>query len=187
MNDAALIQLVQGGDTSAYRELSDRYLERILNFAFRMLNDAAEAEDVAQETFLRLWKHSGEYKPKQKPSTWLFTITKNLCIDRLRKRKPQLVEEDVGSDSARPSTMLERKRISLAVQQAISQLPERQRVALALSHFEGMSNPEIADVLSVGVEAVESLLSRARRRLREQLESLHEQQIHDSPNEGFGR
>lgn len=168
LDDAALMQRVQGGDAQAYRELSQSHLRRVLNLAFRLLGDKQEAEDVAQETFLKLWKDSKSWKPDYPLATWLLRVTRNLCIDRLRQRRPVEPEVEAGTDSSRPSSLLERKETSLAVQDAIDALPERQRAALALSHFDGMSNPQIAEVLQVGVEAVESLLSRGRRALRTQ-------------------
>lgn len=170
--DAALMTRIQGGDATAYRELSERHIAGILNFAFRMLRDRQEAEDVTQETFLRLWKRAHDYQAKQKPSTWLYTIARNLCIDRLRKKHPQGSDDEVAADSVSPNRMLERKHVSSLVRGAIQALPERQQTALTLSHFEGLSNPEIGEVLGVKVEAVESLLSRARRKLRTELAEL---------------
>src|SRR5690606_3547919 len=106
-------------------------------------------------------------------STWLFRVAHNLCIDRIRARKPQgNPEVELGSDSVRPSRMLARRRVAEAVQAALAGLPERQREALVLSHYEGMGNIQIADVMGVSVEAVESLLGRARRGLRATLSEL---------------
>lgn len=166
---------IQRGEASAYRRLSEQYLPKVLNFAFRLLSDRSEAEDVAQDTFLRVWQHASKWKPTAAVSTWIFRIAHNLCIDRLRKRKPADEESADLPASQGPSQMLERKRAAGAVQAAIDDLPERQRAALLLAHFEGLTNPEVAASLGVGVEAVESLLSRARRRLRGQLETMNAQ------------
>lgn len=166
-DDAALMLQLQGGDARAYRELCNRHLKRVLNVAFRILGDAGEAEDVTQQVFLKLWADSGSWTPAYPLVTWLFKVTRNLCIDRLRKRRPVALEvDDAAAESSRPSTLLLRKEVSQSVQSALSALPERQRTALSLSHFDGMSNSEIAGVMQVGVEAVESLLARARRALR---------------------
>lgn len=163
---------VQQGEAQAYRQLSEKHLPKVLNFAFRMLADKFEAEDVAQETFLRVWQHAGKWRPQAAVSTWIFRIARNLCIDRIRKRKPSDEEAaDLPVESQRASLILERKQEASVVQEAIQALPERQRAALLLTHFEGMSNPEVAASMEVGVEAVESLLSRARRKLRSHLRS----------------
>jgi RNA polymerase sigma-70 factor (ECF subfamily) len=166
--------LIAGGDASAYRALSERYLGRILRYSTRLLADPAEADDVAQETFLRLWKHADRWQPKAKPSTWLYRVAHNLCVDRLRVRRAgdadALERHSVGD---RPSSLLARKQLAAEVQAALEALPERQRAAIVLSHYEGLSNPEAADVLGVGVEAVESLLSRGRRALKQRLQPLH--------------
>lgn len=170
--DAELIARIARGDAAAFRELSDRYLPKILTYAARLSRNPTEAEDIAQETFLRAWQHAPDYKPKGRASTWLFAIAHNLAIDRMRRRRrrPEDFEVDDERDAAPysrgPGQLLERKEKVLTVQQALDQLPERQREALVLSHEQGLSNPEIAQVLDTSVEAIESLLARARRGLR---------------------
>ena len=161
---------VGAGDERAYRELSGKYLERVLNYSFRIVQNRAEAEEVAQETFFRLWKDAERWKPNAKVSTWLFRVAHNLCVDRVRRRRHTSMEdEDFATDSVRPSLVFARKVVADAVNAAVGQLPPRQREALVLAHYEGMGNPEIGEVLGVSTEAVESLLSRARRSLREAL------------------
>jgi RNA polymerase sigma-70 factor (ECF subfamily) len=175
--DLDLMVRVGSGDAQAYRVLSERHLTSILRYAARVLGDTTEAEDVAQETFLRLWQEARRFEVRQaKPSTWLYRIAHNLCIDRLRRRR------EVGSDALdrrsggdRPSGLYDRKELASAVQAALSALPERQRAAVVLVHYEGMDNIEAAEVLGCGVEAVESLLARGRRALREQLTKLYAQ------------
>jgi RNA polymerase sigma-70 factor (ECF subfamily) len=175
--DQALMKRVAAGDARAFRELSETHLDSIVRFAYRITGRHAEAEDIAQDTFLRAWQRAQDYEPKARLSTWLHTIAKNLAIDRLRKerRRGAHVEVDAERDmapaSGRPSQLLLQKSRSLAVEQALAALPERQRVALVLSHEQGLSNPEIASVLQCSVEAVESLLSRARSALRKLLQS----------------
>lgn len=143
-----------------------------MTFSTRLVRNQAEGEEIAQETFLRAWQNAGKYEPKAKVSTWLHRIARNVAIDRLRKksRNEEAFELDDERDEAplsgRPSRLLVRKQEQLGVQEALNQLPERQRSAILLCHEQGLSNPEIAEVLETSVEATESLLSRARRRLR---------------------
>lgn len=171
--DAAWMERLQQGDVSAYRELMDHYVRPVLNYSQRMLGSRAEAEEVTQEAFLRLWKLNTTWSPDARVISWLLRVAHNLCTDRLRRRREI---GDAGaeaiSDSRRPSHVLEQRERVEAIRAAIDRLPERQRAALVMSHFEGLSNGEIAKVMDVGVEAVESLLSRARRQLRGQLERI---------------
>ncbi|HKU42153.1 MAG TPA: sigma-70 family RNA polymerase sigma factor [Polyangiales bacterium] len=170
-HELSLIRRVAERDIAAYRELVDAYLPRIARFAERSLGNAAEAEDVAQETFLRLWTAAAGFTPQARPSTWLYRIAHNLCVDRFRKRGRETeLAEHSGAD--RPSGLFARKQTSLAVQQALSELPERQRSAITLVHYEGLAAQEAASVLEISVEALESLLARARRSLRERLRAL---------------
>lgn len=174
-DETQLIARAGGGDTAAYRQLSDRHLAKVVAYAHRLLRDGAEAEDVAQETFLRLWKHAGRWQPRAKLHTWLFRVAHNLAIDRLRKRRetgPDALERQSSGD--RPSGLLARKRVAAEVEDALAALPERQRAAIALIHYQGLSHAEAAEVLECGVEAVESLLSRGRRTLRSTLSHLRE-------------
>jgi RNA polymerase sigma-70 factor, ECF subfamily len=170
LDDLQLVARIGRGDVAAFRELSGRELARITRFAARMLGDAIEAEDVAQETFLRLWTAASRFEPRAKPSTWLFSIAHNLCVDRLRKRRPRANSElDQLPSEQRPSDALSHKQTAERVQRALADLPERQRTAIALVHYEGLGNLEAAQVMNVGVEALESLLARGRRSLREAL------------------
>jgi RNA polymerase sigma-70 factor (ECF subfamily) len=155
-----------------------RLTPRLFAYASRMLGDAGEAEDVAQEAMLRLWRAApGWVSGQAKVSTWAYKVTGNLCIDRLRKRRPaELGEADEPLDD-RPGVeaqMLEAAR-QRALKEAIAELPERQAMALTLRHLEGWSNPEIAEALEVGVEAVESLTARAKRRLADLLNARKEE------------
>ncbi len=164
------MQRAGAGDASAYRQLADAYTKRVLNHAYRVLGNVAEAEEVTQEAFVRLWKLAPEWNARAQVTTWLFRVVHNLSVDRTRRRRAVVSDEsELGTDSARPSRMLARRQTAESVQRAVAALPERQRHALQLSHYDGLSNPEIAEVLGVGVEAVESLLSRARRQLRSRL------------------
>ena len=171
-SDLVCLQRVGRGDQRAFRELVDRYLQAITRFALRTLHDHAEAEEVAQETFLRLWTEAADFEPRAQLKTWLYRVARNQCIDRIRKRRShgkevELDESAEGGD--RPSALLLRKQTAAQVEEALAALPERQREAIALVHYEGLSGAEACEVLSISAEALESLLARGRRALRERL------------------
>ena len=173
--DALLVQRVGEGDVAAYRELVKRYAAKLSRFAARLLRDPTEAEDIVQETFLRLWQHARDYSPKARVTTWLHRITHNLAVDRLRARgrtKPLSDDEDAEDampESARQPTLIDEKRRVLALDGALAALPERQATAIVLVHLHGLTGAEAAEVLGVGEEAVESLLARGRRALKTEL------------------
>jgi RNA polymerase sigma-70 factor (ECF subfamily) len=170
-DDAGLVLRVGEGDVPAYRELVRRYAPKLLRFAARLLKDESEAEDVVQETCLRLWQHARDYAPTARVTTWLHRIAHNLAIDRLRARgrlKP-LPDEDDMPDSARQPSLIDEKRRALALEEALAGLPERQAAAVVLVHLHGLTGTEAADVLGVGAEALESLLARGRRALKAEL------------------
>lgn len=169
----AWMQAVAAGDGQAFRKLSERYLGPISGFAKRMLGSESEGEDVAQETFLRVWKDAKRYQPTHAVSSWIYRITHNLCIDRLRRRKQTSERISQIDVEERPSLLLAQKELSERVNEALQELPERQRTAICLVHYDGLSQAEAAEVLEVGVEALESLLSRARRSLRKTLAQAH--------------
>lgn len=175
--DEALLERFAGGDQLAARALTVRLTPRVLVLARRMLRDTAEAEDVAQEAMLRLWKIAPEWRAGEaKVTTWLHRITSNLCIDRLRKRKRVGPGLDEIAEPPDPAPSADMRLIAgdraAAVKAAILALPDRQRVAITMRHFEENSNPEIAEALGVSVEAVESLLSRGRKSLARALSEM---------------
>lgn len=167
--DAALLAAYAAGDPAAARSLSDQLLPGVLRHAWRVLGDQAEAEDVAQEAMLRLWRQAADWRAGEaRISTWLYRVTHNLCIDRLRKRRPTAAIEDVAEPADPAPSAFERMAADeqgRRLAKAIAALPERQRQALVLRHFDGAANPDIAARLECSVEAVESLLARARRQL----------------------
>ncbi len=169
--DQALVVLYANGDREAARALTSRLLPRILGYAARILQDRAEAEDVAQEAMLRLWRVAPNWRPDEaKVTTWLYRVVVNLCTDRLRARQRRKLDalDDVAepADSATSvvTAMIDVER-QLALETALATLPDRQRQAVVLRHIEGLTNPEIADIMAIGVEAVESLTARGKRTL----------------------
>jgi len=166
----ALLAAYARGDAAAARTLTARLTPRVYAQAYRMLGDAAEAEDVAQDAMLRLWKAAPDWRSGEaKVSTWLYRVAANLCTDRLRGRRragPPLDAVAEPADSA-PSAeaRLQAGARQDALNAALQNLPERQRLAVVLRHIEGLSNPDIAEVMGVGVEAVESLTARGKRAL----------------------
>lgn len=168
--DEALMALFANGDRVAAKVLTMRLTPRVFRQAFRVLGDQAEAEDVAQEAMLRLWKTAPDWRQGEaRVTTWLYQVVANLCTDRLRKRKPNDALEDVAEpeDGRAPveAKLLDQSR-SAALSQALDALPDRQKEAVMLRHLEEYSNPEIAEIMGVGVEAVESLVARGKRALK---------------------
>jgi RNA polymerase sigma-70 factor, ECF subfamily len=171
-DEAGLVQRCAAGDGDAFRELVNRHAGLAFNVARRMLREDAEAEDVAQEALLRLWRNSAKLEvglDGVKP--WLRRVVSNLAIDRLRRAQAEVVTDEVpdAGEPASQLTRLERRDTAMRVREAIDRLPDRQRMALALFHFEGLSQIEVGRQLGISDEAVESLLARARRALKAEL------------------
>ncbi|WP_244534552.1 sigma-70 family RNA polymerase sigma factor [Hyphomicrobium sp. CS1GBMeth3] len=171
--DRVLLARVARQDAQAFRILVDRHLTPIVTLARRMLKDEAEAEDIAQEAMLRLWR-AGETLDLGPHGVrpWLRKVTSNLCLDRIRAGRRTVVTDEVPEMAEAPTQAvgLEEQDLARRVGEAMAALPERQRQALTLFHHEGMSQAEVGEVLGVSDEAVESLLARARRALRAALE-----------------
>lgn len=173
-SDESLLVLYGNGDGEAARELTRRLLPRVLAVASRMLaGDRAEAEDVAQEAMLRLWKQAASWRQGEaQVSTWLYRVTVNLCTDRLRRARGTSLDAVPEPEDDSPSAagqLQDRARLD-ALDRALASLPDRQRQAVVLRHIEGLTNPEIAEIMEIGVEAVESLTARAKRGLKAALE-----------------
>lgn len=174
-SDAELIASVAEGDEHAFRELLRRHQDAVYGFACRMLGDPQEAEDVAQETFLRLYRASGRYRQDAALRTYLLRIAKNICIDHFRKKRPELVDELPDSPTQEtPLDLLESAITVDRLEKAIDRLPVNQRTALLLRHTEQLSYSRIAEVMDLSIGAVESLLVRARRTLKSGLAALQE-------------
>lgn len=169
VSDSALLLAFGKGERAAAQVLTQRLLPRVLGQAFRMLGERAEAEDVAQDAMLRLWKIAPDWRENEaQVSTWLYRVTANLCTDRLRKRRGAVgldqiaePEDPVPGVAAQMQTTARQKALSAA----LATLPERQAEAVALRHLEGLSNPEIAEIMDITVTSVESLTARGKRAL----------------------
>ena len=167
--DAELLRKIIAGDATATRLLVHQKLPRLHSLARRMLDDAVEAEDVVQECFIRLWRQAPTWRSgTARVDTWLHRVTLNLCYDRLRKKREVVVAEvpETADPAPGPGAALDVIEESGRVSSALSQLPLRQREAIVLQYYQGLSNIDAAAVMEVSVEAYESLLSRARRGLR---------------------
>lgn len=163
-------QVVEGEALACHR-LVQQHAPRMLGLAHRMLGDTGLAEDVVQEGFLRLWRQAARWRPEARIATWLYRVVHNLCIDELRARRRLSDEEppDRPDPADGPLMTEHRGQVARQVNAAINTLPPRQRAAVTLVYHQEMSNIEAAEVMGVTIDALESLLVRARRRLREQL------------------
>ncbi|CAB3759868.1 hypothetical protein LMG29542_03693 [Paraburkholderia humisilvae] len=170
--DAELVAGVSRSDPAAVRALVARKLPRLLALATRMLGDRMEAEDVAQEAFMRIWKHAPRWREGEaRFDTWLHRVAMNLCYDRLRATRDEPVDElperiDPGPP---PDARLETQARNATMRAALAALPVRQREAIVLQYYQELSNFEAAAVMGITVDALESLLARARRTLRASL------------------
>ena len=168
-DEAELLAGVAAGQERAFRALVDRHLGSVLGIARRMLRDDAEAEDVSQEALLRLWRNAaGLELGANGVRPWLRRVVSNLCIDRARARRNTTLTDAVPEESEPAGLLrhLAERELSGRVDAALKALPERQRLALTLFHYEGMSQIEVGEVLGISDEAVDSLLARARRTLK---------------------
>jgi RNA polymerase sigma-70 factor (ECF subfamily) len=181
--ETTLLAQAAAGDERAFRGLVDRHLPTVLAIARRMLKDDAEAEDVAQEALLRLWRNAAglELGPGG-ARPWLRRVVSNLCIDRVRARR-NTTTFDVAPEESEPAGQvrhLAERELSHRVDAALKALPERQRLALTLFHYEGMSQIEVGEARGISDEAVEALLARARRTLKGALKDEWRELIPDS-------
>lgn len=178
-NDNQLLNRVRGGDETAFRMLVERHIDRAYAIALRIVGNAADAEDVVQDTMLKVWSFRGRsHHGRAKFSTWLYRVITNRCIDLRRRRRTDSVEilPDIADGRPDAASIIERSEISELLELAMQRLPEQQRVAVILSYHESLSNGEIAQVMDTTNAAVESLLKRGRQQLR-QLLRRHEQEI----------
>lgn len=185
--EAEMMAAIAAGDQNAYADAVKRYLRLISSYCLRMTGNRGEAEDMTQETFLKLWTHARSWKPElASVSTWLHRIAHNLCVDYLRKDKTGLSEElnENTPDESDTEAELDRQTLIARLHETLNQLPERQRSALVLNQFQGLSNREVAAVMDISVEAVESILARARRTLKQKL---HDPDPHPDPHKELAK
>ena len=170
-SDANLLLASARRDAAAFAELVSRYYKPVYRMVWRMMNGNIETEDVAQEAFVKLWQNPSQIREAKALKGWLMRVASNLAIDRLR-RKPHTdldAIDDIVDPSQRTGAELDEKAATGRVDQAIARLPERQKLAVTLVYFEGMSNITAASVMEISVDAIESLLTRGRRALKESL------------------
>ena len=164
-----LMARLADGDQSALAQIVQRHQRRVLDIAYRTTGDRVLAEDIAQEAFLRVWRSAGSYAPSAQFTTWLYRIVVNLCIDAGRKRKALTIDGPAvpSPEVAAPSSCLERSDRIAAVRRAVARLPQRQRVALVMHRFSGLSIRAVSEATGWSESAVESLLVRAYASLRQ--------------------
>jgi RNA polymerase sigma-70 factor (ECF subfamily) len=176
VNDENLLSQVAMADRVAFATLLARHLNPLLAFIKRYVPEHASAEDIAQELFMRVWQHAGSWQARGGTArSWLYRIAYNLCMDTLRRRKPASDEVDKLVSPHTPDQALLEQDRQQQFHRAMAALPERQRTALYLCAYQGLSNQEAAATLEVSVRALESLLTRARRSLRTQLTTVEGQ------------
>lgn len=181
--DTRLVKLARKGDQVAFAELVDLYKDRLFHLAYRMLSNRHEAEDVVQETFLRVYKNWHRYDEKQKFSTWIYRISTNLCIDRLRKRKPsyyldaEMNDQDgldgytlIPGDERTPESEYLLSETQQIIHQAIESLPAKYKSVIVLRYLQELSLQEIGEVLDMPVTTVKTRVHRGREFLRKKLE-----------------
>jgi RNA polymerase sigma-70 factor (ECF subfamily) len=183
-SDAALMLLVKQGDNDAFAQLVEKYKRPVMNLVYRMIRDLTEAEDIAQNVFVQVYKSAGRYEVASKFSTWLFTIARNLCLNEIRRRsrhpadsmdvshpeqedQPLQQFEDKKAVSA-PDRILHRE-LELKIEEAVAELPENQRLAILLCRQDELSYEEIAKVLGCSLSATKSLIHRGRETLKQKL------------------
>jgi RNA polymerase sigma-70 factor, ECF subfamily len=179
--DAALMLRVKRGDDAAFAELVDKYKQPVMNLAFRILRDATEAEDLAQNVFLQAYKSAPRYEVSARFSTWLFTIARNLCLNEIRRRTRHPTEslEGTGNDSddqparqfedqktALPTDAALEGELSSKIDQALAEIPEIQRTAILLCRRDDLSYEDIAKILGTSLSATKSLIHRGRETLK---------------------
>jgi RNA polymerase sigma-70 factor (ECF subfamily) len=182
--DAALMLRVKQGDWAAFTELVDKYKQPVMNLAYRMLRDAAEAEDLAQVVFLQIYKSANRYEVSSKFSTWMFTIARNLCLNEIRRRsrhpadsldathpehEDQPLQQYEDKKTFSPPDSLLHGELEEKIEQALSELPENQRTAILLCRGDELSYEDIAKVLNCSLSATKSLIHRGRETLKQKL------------------
>jgi RNA polymerase sigma-70 factor (ECF subfamily) len=180
--DEELLTRLAADDEAAFRLLVERHIDRAFGIALRIVGSRADAEDVVQDTMLKVWTHRGKWQHgRAKFSTWLYRVVTNRCIDLHRRPRTDNVDAVPEQADAQPDVVatMQRNEVTHMLEDAMQRLPEQQRIAVILSYHENMSNGEIAEVMDTTVSAVESLLKRGRQQLRDLLRR-HELDIRHS-------
>ena len=179
--DLRLMERIKGGDEAAFRELIEAHQHRIIGTIAKMLGDESDAEDIAQQVFIRVWKSAPRWQPTAKVTTWLYKITRNLVFNETRRRKRHPVQsldatlsehhpQQFADPGVKPAdTSLLDSEMQAAIQRAIDELPEQQRMAIILRRYDDVPYEQIGEILDLSVPAVKSVLFRARTDLREKL------------------
>ena len=189
VSDHDLVTRAQQGSEKAYRELLGRYQRPVFSIIFRMIRDREQAEDLAQETFVRVFNHIGRYDPRYKFSSWIFKIATNLTIDWIRRKELKTVSIDgsrnavtseeaeataitIVSEDENPEELLEAKELGAEIEEAIGKLRPEYRAAILLRHVEGREYQEIAEIMALPLGTVKTYIHRGRNELRESLQHL---------------
>jgi RNA polymerase sigma-70 factor (ECF subfamily) len=172
-DDHELLALIQDGSSQAFALLVERHTERFYRLAYRYVQSKEAAEDMVQDAFLKLWEdpHRWQADKNTKFTTWFYRVVVNLCLDWQKKKQPLELNEDMPIIDERESAdeAMQRKQQQIALEGAISALPERQRTAINLCYDEGLSNQDAADVMAINLKALQSLVMRAKTTLKERL------------------
>lgn len=169
MTDEELMNAICAGDDSAYEAIVRRHLKPVSQYVWRILGSQRDVEDVAQDTFLKVWINASSWQPaKARLSTWIHRIAHNLCVDHLRKRREETIDEEAVQEAGPLDEIAAGNEVA-RLRAALGQLPQNQRSAISLCHYQGFSNKEAAGIMDVSVQALESLLARAKRSLRKSL------------------
>lgn len=183
--DVALMLKFQQGDKFAFEELLDKYQKPVINFIYRMIQNKDEADDLAQDVFIRVYNSAKTYRPTAKFSTWIYTIARNICLNELRKKERRNISLDQGiptqegelkreiasPEGSSPYEDASKHELQELVKEAIESLPVNQRMAVVLRRYQLLSYEEIAKTMDCSVSAVKSLLNRAKESLKEKLKS----------------
>jgi RNA polymerase sigma-70 factor (ECF subfamily) len=172
--DKKTMEAIAAGDETAFAALFGDNRKPVLEFAYRILGDASKAEDIAQEAFVRLWKQAESWESRARVKTWLFTVVKHLCLDEKRRLGSEsrafskMLYEDTEGSKSTDDAYCEKEKASV-INEALFELPQRQRQAVQLVYFSECANTEAAEAMKVSVGALESLLSRGRAQLKDRL------------------
>ncbi len=174
-SDENLALLIGKGDQAAFRTLMERHINMHISFAERMMGSREEAEDIVQDAFTKLWIHAEKFDPgRAKFSTWFYRIVMNRCLDKKRKKTPVSLPEnfEIPDDRENPLESLATAQRQRQVLKALGEIPGRQRAAITMCYFEGITNREAAKILNLNIKALESLLCRGRKNLKSLLEGM---------------